>query len=504
MTGGVTLNVTGMSMTFFDDPYVYLNTGGRLIKWDTTGNSDNFASRVIWNVSDPAPISLSIYSYSTIVDDLWVGVTDNATQTNLGLSIRAQSIIAVNTTNGQIVYNKAIGSGTDPNTWVYRQGPASGSGYGILYFADIPYENKGLGYIAFDVKTGNEAWVSESSDPPWGNFWAYMPIPCGYGMVFAGSYSGMYAFNVTNGKIAWHYLADNSYNEEPYTSNVASNGSSYSSYSFGSTGAIVGGGVVFAPVTEHSPTFIYRGQQLHALDASTGQKIWSIQGVYAPTAVAYGTLLASDTYNGFEYAFGKGNTATTLLSSSKVMGKGERILLEGTVLDLSSAQSGTAAVSDADQKGWMEYLHMQQPKPTNAKGVNVHLTAIDPNGNFQDIGTATTDLNGKYAIVWTPPVEGTYHVTATFDGTDSYYSSQDTSYFAVSPAPSPQVTAAPTPVTPVTPTPSGPQPTQSTSPSPSTAPPPASVDMTTTYIAIAAVVIVVAVVVAAIALRRRK
>lgn len=148
---------------------------------------------------------------------------------------------------------------------------------------------------------------------------------------------------------------------------------------------------------------------------------------------------------------------------------------------------------------------MQQPKPTNAKGVNVHLTAIDPNGNFQDIGTTTTDLNGKYAISWTPPVEGTYHVTASFEGTDSYYTSQDTTYFAVNPVASPQVTPTPTNVPP-SPTPSGSQPPQSPplSPTPTTVPPPGAVDMTTIYIAIAAVIILAAVVVASIILRRRK
>ena len=50
---------------------------------------------------------------------------------------------------------------------------------------------------------------------------------------------------------------------------------------------------------------------------------------------------------------------------------------------------------------------MQQAKPTNAKGVEVTLSAIDPNGNLVPIGTTTSDMNGNYAISFTPEVPGT-------------------------------------------------------------------------------------------------
>jgi hypothetical protein len=79
-------------------------------------------------------------------------------------------------------------------------------------------------------------------------------------------------------------------------------------------------------------------------------------------------------------------------------------------------------------------LNMQQPKPTDAMGVEVHLTAIDPNGNFQDIGYATTDLNGNFGKMWTPPVPGEYHITASFEGSKSYWSSDASTYFGVAEA----------------------------------------------------------------------
>ena len=113
------------------------------------------------------------------------------------------------------------------------------------------------------------------------------------------------------------------------------------------------------------------------------------------------------------YGFAKGQTATTVTASPKAISESSSILIEGTVMDLSPAQPNTPAVSDESMSAYMEYVHMQQPKPTNTTGVKVHLTATDPNGNFQDIGNAVSDELGNYAISWTPPVPGLYKVKAT-------------------------------------------------------------------------------------------
>jgi hypothetical protein len=89
----------------------------------------------------------------------------------------------------------------------------------------------------------------------------------------------------------------------------------------------------------------------------------------------------------------------------------------------------------------MEYLHMQKPKPTEAKGVAVKLSAVDSNGNSQDIGTVTSDTNGSYSTLWTPTSPGTYTIVANFAGTNSYYPSSAQTALGVSTV----QTAAPTP-----------------------------------------------------------
>ena len=94
---------------------------------------------------------------------------------------------------------------------------------------------------------------------------------------------------------------------------------------------------------------------------------------------------------------------------------------------------------------WMEYLHQQQPKPIDAQGVTVQLTAIDPNNNWITIGQATSDSNGVFGYSWIPEVPGLYQVVATFAGSASYGSSSASTYFTAveAPAATPEPTEAP-------------------------------------------------------------
>jgi hypothetical protein len=86
----------------------------------------------------------------------------------------------------------------------------------------------------------------------------------------------------------------------------------------------------------------------------------------------------------------------------------------------------------------MEYVYMQQPKPNNATGVPVTISVIDANGNYREIGTATTDTTGFYSLQWKPDIDGKYAVYAKFGGSESYWPSQAATAFAVdAPVPTP-------------------------------------------------------------------
>jgi hypothetical protein len=219
-------------------------------------------------------------------------------------------------------------------------------------------------------------------------------------------------------------------------------------------------------------------------------------------------MLAYSVYDAQIHAYGTGRSATTVTAPDVAIPQGNQVLIQGTVTDQSPGQTclgipaaGTPAISDASMSDWMAYLYHQQPKPTNATGVPVKLTAIDPNNNWQNIGTVTSDAKGNYAIAWTPPVPGMYTVTATFAGSNSYYASEAGTSFIISTSPSakPVVTEAPTQtIAPTLP------PVQTASPTSTSAQNPTSAAPTTTYIAIGAVVIIIVAAAAALVLRRRK
>jgi hypothetical protein len=161
-----------------------------------------------------------------------------------------------------------------------------------------------------------------------------------------------------------------------------------------------------------------------------------------PCAIADGYLVNANGLDGITYCYGKGKSQTTVSAPSTEVMVGQKFTITGTVLDMSPAQEGTAAVSDESMSDWMQYLHMQASKPTNATGVSVTLTAVDPNNNLISIGAVTSDTNGVYGLTWTPEVSGTYQVIATFTGSDSYGSSVSSTYFTA--VDSPSVTAEPT------------------------------------------------------------
>jgi hypothetical protein len=219
-----------------------------------------------------------------------------------------------------------------------------------------------------------------------------------------------------------------------------------------------------------------------------------------------------DTYDQRVYAVGKGPTAVTVDAPMAGVASGNTVVVRGTVTDISPGTSqyaltarfpnGVPAVADEDMTDWMMYVYKQFPKP-DATGVPVKLTAIDPNGNFQDIGTAVSDSLGNFAIDWVPPVPGLYTVTATFEGSNAYYGSEAGTAFAVSEPTAPVVVPTQPPPETTAP-PATTTPPQSVSPSPTQAVEPPSATPAETYIAIGAIVVIAVIAAAALVLRRRK
>jgi hypothetical protein len=153
------------------------------------------------------------------------------------------------------------------------------------------------------------------------------------------------------------------------------------------------------------------------------------------------------------YCIGKGPSATTVTATPKVSTHGDSVLVEGTVVDIAAGTqqheqaarfpSGVPAVSDESVSAWMEYVYMQKPLPDNVTGVEVVLETLDPNGNFYEIGRATTDASGLYSYMFTPEVPGKYTIIASFKGSESYWGSHAETAIGVNEAP--QASPTPTP-----------------------------------------------------------
>ena len=306
------------------------------------------------------------------------------------------------------------------------------------------FDQNNLQWYGYNALTGTKIWGPTTAyTDPWG-FYTASYAGAGItsptvadGVIYSTGYDGIHAISLLNGTELWYFSVPAGYNTP------------YGVYPFYG-GPTVAGGVVYACVDEHSPNAdLYANYDIWAINATTGKALWNLPiGYAADPTVADGVLVDYSNYDGNIYALGRGVTATTV-SANPALGN-DAITIQGTVTDQSPGMTalgipaaGTPAVSDDSMTQWMEYLYMQYPKPTNATGVEVTLSYIDPNNNSYVMGTTTSDSSGHYSYMFTPDVPGLYTVFATFAGSKSYYTSSAEASFTYVPAPTPEPTATP-------------------------------------------------------------
>jgi outer membrane protein assembly factor BamB len=344
----------------------------------------------------------------------------------------------------------------------------------------------------YSLETGKQIWGPTAPEDPMKYYG--MPSNIYKGMLISYTYLAggiVYAYNITTGKLLWQYEPTQIGYESPYGDYPAQM-------------AFIADNKVFiysSPLWRTNP--LWRGSYLRVLNATNGQEIWKVMH-YGSAVIADGIVVGLNYYDNEIYAYGKGPSATTINAEPAVATQGESVLIQGTVTDQSPGAKDTPAIADINQQAWMEYLYQQQAKPTNAAGVPVRVTATDPNGNSQSIGTVNSDASGNYAIMWTPPVPGVYKVTAAFEGSNSYWGSSAEIAFGITAAKniSPSASAAPTSTAPAIPTPTLPQ-TAAPTPSPAVIPP-TSAEPTATYIGVGVIIIIVVAVAAALVLRKKR
>jgi len=324
----------------------------------------------------------------------------------------------------------------------------------------LHWDTETLRYWAYSYGTGEELWKSDDFDME-GGFG---------GESYLNQYSGtssttgrtiqpnryqtgvsgiVYCYNATNGLI-WTYHATDPYSEILWANDW-----------WQGTPFAIEDKIYFGHL-EHSPIDpLPRGAPFICLNATTGEEIWRVDGMYRQSGwggqplLGSGVILTQDTYDQRTWCIGKGPTATTVTAPDVVVPNGATALIRGTVMDISPGCSdvkvqlrfpnGVPAVCEEDMSEWMTYVYKQFARPADAVGVNVSLTVFDSDGAVYDTAAVVSDANGCFSYEFAADVAGEYSVEASFAGSNSYYGSFAVSgSFVVEEAP--EATPEPTPV----------------------------------------------------------
>jgi outer membrane protein assembly factor BamB len=324
---------------------------------------------------------------------------------------------------------------------------------GVFIFAD----KETMTHSGYSLDNGNKLWGPTVLTDDFTTDYNYMAIGlerAAYGKLYYAGYAGiLYCYDTTNGDLLWTYG-----NGGEGNSTLSGFVTPYGRYPI--FVSVIADGKVYLDTTEHSPNSpLYKGAQYRCINATDGTELWTIldygnQMYGGQAAVADGYLTTLNSYDSQIYCFGKGPSAMTVDAPTAAVQLGQSLVIRGTVTDIAAGTkqteqagrfpNGVPAVSDESQGAWMEYVYMQKPRPMDTVGVPVTISVVDANGNYRDIGTATSNADGFYAMNWMPDIEGQYTVYASFAGSESYWPSHAVTSFAVDPAPAtPSPTEAP-------------------------------------------------------------
>jgi len=230
-----------------------------------------------------------------------------------------------------------------------------------------------------DAETGKQMWTFKMGEH------AAFGIALAYKKAYLGSGDGyIYCLDQSTGELVWKYKTEGPNSMTP----------------------AVADGKVYVGSTDH---FVY------CLDANTGQLIWKyetgdeLRGYGA--AVADGKVYVGSK-DGHVYCFGKGPTATTIIHIDPKLTLRESTTIYGGLFDRSPASPE-------------EPLAMMP----------ITLTYAILGEEYKEIVKVETDVRGCFVYKWAPLVEGTYNLTASFAGNESYEPSATTVILQVTTAP---------------------------------------------------------------------
>jgi outer membrane protein assembly factor BamB len=379
-----------------------------------------------WNITIPTGLPGSVRGIE--LDERVVGANANTTEVTVwGFSLKPGQ-------EGNMLFKNTWDA---PAEWSKNQS-ISWSATSLVDNVGIVHSKETMNYWGFSLTTGKYLWGPTEPE----QYLQYLGISTGvaYGRFYSTYMGGiLYCYNITTGELLWKYEVLDPYNEILWSPN------------WPVRIQFITDGKIYLCEMEHSPNQpLPRGGPYLCLNATTGEKIWSISLMYyyrTNTLIGDNIIAMMNSYDQQIYAIGKGPSATTVTASPKVSVYGSSVVVEGMVTDISPGTqqyartarfpNGVPAVSDDSMSAWMEYVYMQFDRPDDVEddveGVKVFLKIQDPNGDYYST-YVTTDINGRFSHMWAPAIAGEYKVTAMFEGSKSYYPSQDTTTFGVDPA----------------------------------------------------------------------
>ncbi len=417
--------------------------------WYSGASNASLSSGYDWNLSIPLPNggSWSINRYVMRDNELLLQ------QGSLGSGPRAEgfgaNITAISLKPGSIgnvLWQRSYAPAPDNVT---RKIIAVDTDVGVF----VAEDKETLRLTGYSLTDGSQLWTVKHAKAQIDTL--RTTAVAAYGRLYCAGFDGiLYAYNLNDGSLAFTYG-----NGGEGNTTYAGLGTAYGEYPMFID--VVADGKVYLATTEHSPDSPwYKDSLYRAVNATTGEEIWTVMGwgtgMYAGgyDIVADGYFVFLNAYDMKLYTVGKGPSAMTVDTPMAAITKGSSIVIRGTVTDISAGTKqdeqaarfpyGVPAVSDASQAGWMEYVYMQKPRPTDTVGVPISLSVVDANGNYRTIGNTTSDSDGFYSYQWAPDIEGKYTIYASFAGSESYWPSHAVTAFAVDPA---APTASPYPET---------------------------------------------------------
>jgi hypothetical protein len=432
-----TVNLNAGWMTLWSTLKVVTNIGsgdvgqGSFNPQGRVYDAEDVAEGIEWNVTIPTGLPGS-------VDKVREGIILGVDFDKYSLSYDTLAMWAISTEPGQegtLLYNKTWSTPLQVGHYDVQDASAEDDVFCVSV-------KETRSHYGFRLSTGEELW-GPSEQQHYTDIWGYASSNSWDniydGKYISGNYGGVvWCRDVTTGQTLWTYDVTDYYAE-----NLHNNKWRFRP-------AFFAGGKLYIENTEHNPFDPqHRGAPFACIDLETGQEIFRIPyrgSEWSSTPIIGDSIIA--TYNNYDqriYAIGKGPSATTVEAPLTAIPLGTSATIRGTVMDVSPGTedavlrlrfpNGVPAMADEHMTDWMLYVYNQFDRPKDATGVEVKLEAIDPNNNYQDYGTTTTDSYGNYGFNFEPEVPGQYMIIATFGGSESYYGSTTTTYVSADPAP---------------------------------------------------------------------